>query len=284
MREQEDDNVIPDQGDPVDGRIDLAKELFEKLRDSKVGTYGRLDYTFPDGSRGYGEIYCQDHDHRGPKKYRIGMWFYYHPNDDNPIIPNDYASFPIKEYHKTLTGKFPEILSYPEEVYDEFTFDLGNETVYYKEGIMHITDVDILPSNERNVLNAKYPLKEFLFHIDNFANMYYLENPPTFSEDYSLAMDKAVKKLKTVWLALKKGTYKGMTYEYPYKPTYVVHHKHNRYNKESRIIYPDFILGISTGWPLINGKAINKIDDKELFEEFHKFISNKFQHFGITIS
>jgi hypothetical protein len=284
MLEQEQDDVIPDQGDPVDGTIDLAKELFDKIKKDTGGFSGRIKLNYPDGSSGYEELYCQDRDHNGPKKYRLGLWLYYYPNDNTPIIPNDLFTHGIKEMINFIFEVFPEIKSYSKEVMDEFTFTLGNDTVYYKEGIMHVTNTNILPSAERNVLLGNYPLWELVHRTDDLINTYYLENPPKFSDDYALAMDKAIKKLKTVWMALKKGTFKGVEYEYMSKPTYVVHQKLNNYNKETRVIYPEFSLSISSGWARIDGKPVNQIEDKELFDEFHEFISKKFNHFGINLS
>ncbi len=42
MNEQED--VIPNQGDPVDGTINLAKEAMDKLRQATYGYGNRINY------------------------------------------------------------------------------------------------------------------------------------------------------------------------------------------------------------------------------------------------
>lgn len=284
MLEQEQDDVIPDQGDPVDGTIDLAKELFDKIKKATGGFSGRIKLNYPDGSSGYEELYSQESDHTGPKKYRLGLWLYYYPNDNTPIIPNDLFTHGIKEMINFIFEVFPEIKSYSKEVMDEFTFVLGNDTIYYKEGIMHVTDSNILPSAERNVLLGNYPLWELVHRTDDLINTYYLENPPKFSDDYALAMDRAIKKLNTVYAALRKGKYKGMEYEYSGKPTYVVHQRYKNYNKETRVIYPEFELTVSTAWPKLNGKYINQYDDDQLIPDFDTFIKTKFKHFGINLS
>ncbi len=276
MNEQED--VIPNQGDPVDGTIDLAKELYNKLGRLR----GRTQLTYSDGSKGFADFYRQDEGHRGPSDYRLSVWVTYYPDGDNPIIPNELVSLGVKKMLERILFEIPEIKSYPKEVFDKFSFALGQETIYYKEGIMHVADV--LPSAEKNVLLADYSFYEFIHNIDNSSNLYVIQNPPKFSEDYSLAMDKSVKKLKTIYKAFEKGKWKGYDYELSKNPTYVVHQRFSKYDKESRIVFPEFTLGVTTGYATFNGTPSNKMDDQELVKEFMTLMKKKFEHFGITFS
>lgn len=271
MNEQED--VIQD---PVDGSVDLARELYDKIK-----IRSRVKAIYSDGSRSMTDVYKDDKDHRGPVDYKISMWITYYPDDNNPIIHTDYISNAVEEVLKTILDIVPEIMSYPKEVLEKFSFNVGNETVYYKEGILHV--MDLITSAEKNMIYTYYGLHEVLQNPRAAASLYVLQNPPRFSDDYPLAMDKAIKKLKTVYKALEKGKWKGHEFELR-SATYVVHQRHQRYDKESRIIYPDFELSISAGYPYLDGESIGYMEDKELASEFQKFITNKFNHFGIRFS
>jgi hypothetical protein len=271
MNEQED--VIQD---PADGSVDLGQELYNKFNKLR----GRTKVTYSDGSQGASDIYAQDKDHRGPVKYKVSIYHTYYPDKENPIFPTDYLSLPAQEIRKRILSEIPEIESYPKEVLENFSINISLETVYYKEGILHC--VDLLTSVEKNVIYHDYYLNEFLKN-EAIIESYVLQNPPRFSDDYPLAMDKAEKKLRTVYKALQKGKWKGHEYELR-SPTFVVHQLYNRYDKESRTLFPDFKLSVATYYPTLDGKFITDIEDHELRREFMSYITNKFSHFNITFS
>ncbi len=271
MNEQED--VIQD---PADGSVDLGQELYNKFGKLR----GRTKVTYSDGSQGASDIYPQDRDHRGPVKYKLAIYHTYYPDKETPIFPTDYLSLPAQEIRKRILSEIPEIESYSKEVLENFSINISLETVYYKEGILHC--VDLLTSVEKNVIYHDYYLNEFLKN-EAIIESYVLQNPPRFSDDYPLAMDKAEKKLRTVYKALQKGKWKGHEYELR-SPTFVVHQLYNRYDKESRTLFPDFKLSVTTYYPTLDGKFITDIEDHELRREFMSYITNKFSHFNITFS
>ena len=281
MNEQED--VIPNQGDPVDGTIDLAKELISKLKEATYGFDNRINFKYPDGSTGRGETLVKS------DKKHMHVWVYYYPNPTNPNIPNDLYSRILKLLMEQILKKFPEITSYPKDVTDSVTLDIY-DTIYYKEGVLHLSEEYLVSSAERNVLLAPRTMTECIHHLENTMNSYYIERVPTFSEDYSLAMDKAVNKLKTIYKAYSKGTFKGNTYELSPNPTYLVHQRYNKYDKETRILHPDFSLSISSGWITLNGETKKWTDTnipeeyKQLYTEIQDSLKKKFENFGIRFS
>lgn len=290
MNEQEQDDVIPNQGDqPVDGTIDLAKELYEKLKTNIRGFSERYKHvTFPDNSYSRFELSIYDDypSHNGPKPYRLMLWTYYYPNDDKPMIPNDIIQKGVSSCIEHIFREVPEIVDYSDDVLKEFTFDLATETVFYKEGIFNLTHSSILPQSTTNVLLAKYPLSYLVRRPDGFLDMYLLQNPPTFDQTYSLAMDKIIKRANTIYKAFSKGKWRGLDYEFMYSPTITIHQKFKRYNKEQRVLYPDFGVSISSSWPKIDGK-INRAsepEEKQQFDEFIKDMESKFAVFGIRFS
>lgn len=281
MNEQED--VIPNQGEPVDGTINLAKEVMDKLKQATYGFDNRLNFGFPDGSKCRTETLMKD------EEKLFSIWMFYYPDNDNPSIPNDLYSESFKRVMEQILKKFPELTSYPKEVTDGIKVDMY-DTIYYKEGVIHLSEDYLISSAERNVLLHPRTLTECIHHLDNTMNSYYVEKVPTFSGDYSLAMDKAIKKLKTIYKAYSKGTFKGNTYELAPKPTFVVHQRYSKYDKENRIIYPDFVLSISSGWMTINGETKKWTDTevpeeyKQLYTDLQESLKRKFENFGIKFS
>jgi hypothetical protein len=285
MREQEDDNVIPDQGEPVDGTIDLAKELYDKLKESFRGFDNenrKVVHADNSYSRYEVSIYDDFPSHNGPKPYRMMLWVTYYPNEDKPIIPNDFIQKGIDKVIEHMFKTIPEIKDYSNDVLDQFTFDLSNDTIYFKEGILNASS--LLPTSTHNVLKAKYPLPNIVRYGVKFSNLYYLEEVPKFDQTYSLAMDKIIKRVKTIYKAFSKGKWRGLDYEFTYKPTITVHQKFKRYNKEQMVLYPDFDVSISSSWPKINGKVMRDVEDQELLKEFLSELESKFKVFGINFS
>ena len=269
MNEQE---VIQE---PQDGTVDLGRELYEKFNKFR----GRTKVTYSDGSQGGVDLHEQDSSHRASTKYRLAVYLTYYMNNDNPIFPTDYLYLPLKELRNRILNEIPEIESYPKEVLEEFTITMSMESAYYKEGVLHLED--LISAVEKNVMRSDYSLYEFIKN-ETILESYVLQNPPTFSPDYSLAMDKAVKKLKTVYKAFQKGKWKGHEFELR-SPTFVVYQILDKYDKESRVIYPDFKLSVTTYYPSFDGKFITDVD-KELASQFMSYITNKFSHFGIRFS
>ncbi len=281
MNEQED--VIPNQDEPVDGTIDLANEVMDKLKESTYGYDNRLNFEFPDGSK------CRTETLMKVKEKLLSMWMFYYPDNDNPSIPNDLYSESFKRIMGHILKKFPELTSYPKEVTDDIKIDMY-DTIYYKEGVLHLSEEYLISSAERNVLLHPRTLTECIHHMDNTINSYYVDRAPTFSGDYSLAMDKAVNKLKTIYKAYSKGTFKGNTYELAPNPTFVVHQRYTKYDKENRILYPEFILSVSSGWLTINDVRKSwttsnmTVEEQRLYDELQESIRKKFENFGIRFS
>jgi hypothetical protein len=114
---------------------------------------------------------------------------------------------------------------------------------------------------------------------------------PRFSDDFSLATDKMIKKVKSVFLGFKKGTYKGHEYEYKEKnPKISIHIKNSTYDLTSKVIHPNFRVSINAGYVWIDGKTTSEMDleknrfmDKEFIKEFNDYIKARFEQFGIKI-
>lgn len=276
--EQEDKS--PDQVD----RNALAKELHQKLYKLFYGFSGRLKYTFPDGSRGDVDLNINEN----PADRDLSLGITYRPNLGHPNIPQDYLKVPVSKVASHLKDKIFNKKTYPREILEEYRIKIGNEVTYYSEGIVRILDREYLPAVERNSLLLPISLYDLIYNTDQILDNYVIPNPPKFSPDYALAMDKAVKKLKTIYMALRKGTFKGRSYELPKDiPTVIVHQSLKSYNKEDRIIHPDFSLSITTAYPTIDGtketwRRINSEEDTAYLVNLDNYLKKKFENFGIS--
>lgn len=276
--EQEDE--APDQID----RNALAKEFHQKLYKLFYGFSGRLRYTFPDGS--YGDVDVNVNEHVANRELHLGI--VYHPNLGHPNIPQDYLKVPMERIASQLKDKIFSKKDYPRELLEEYIIKITNEVTYYSEGVIRILDREYLPAVERNSLLLPISLYGLIHNTEQILDNYVIPNPPKFSPDYALAMDKAVKKIKTIYKALRKGTFKGRTYELPEQmPTVIVHQSLKSYNKEDRIIRPDFSLSITTAYPIIDGnketwRRINSDEDTAYLVDLDTYLKKKFENFDIS--
>lgn len=278
----EQDDERPDQG-TQDDQTSLANELHEKIRKAFYGFTGRIKYFMEDGTKGYVDLFFKD----DPSVKDMGIGVTYYPDLQNPIIPQNYLVKPVSMVIDRLKGEIFKEQEYPKEVLEQFRFRIDMEAVYYSEGILRVLEDEILPAAERNVIRASHTLYDFIYNTDQVLQTYVIQNPPKFSSDYVLAMDKAVKKMKTIYKALRKGTFKGKSYELKENiPTLVVHQRLKQYNKEDRIIYPEFALTITSTFPKIDGKEYSYVttndEDREYAKELDEYLGKKFANFGIT--
>ena len=282
FKDMMEDMERPDEGIP-DGETSLANELHEKIRKAFYGFTGRIKYFMEDGTKGYVDVFTKD----DPSVKDLGIGVTYYPDLQNPVIPQDYLVKPVSVVIDHLKEEIFKEKEYPKEVLEQFKVRMENEAVYYSEGILRLLENEVLPASERNVIKASHTLYDFIYNTDQVLQTYVIQNPPRFSSDYVLAMDKAVKKMKTIYKALRKGTFKGKSYELKENiPTVVVHQRFKQYNKEDRIIYPEFSLTITSTFPKIDGKLYSynttNDEDREYANELDEYLNKKFANFGIT--
>jgi hypothetical protein len=271
-----------DQDQPVDQSV-LANELHEKIRKTFYGFTGRIKYFMEDGTKGYMDVFVKDN----PEVKDLGIGVTYYPDLQNPVIPQNYLVKPVSVFINHLKENVFKEREYPKEVLEQFKVKIDSEAIYYSEGILRVLENEVLPAAERNVIKSSHTLYEFIYDTDQVLQTYVIQNPPKFSSDYVLAMDKAVKKMKTIYKALRKGTFKGRSYELREDmPTMVVHQRFKQYNKEDRVIYPEFSSTITSTYPKVDGKEISHLtkdeNDVQYLKELDDYLTKKFENFGIT--
>lgn len=210
------------------------------------------------------------------------------------VIPTDFLIF-VNEW---MTGMMKAKIQGLEEMITDEKYMAGAITynvreIFVSSNEMFLALEDYIDTTYYNTTIMKvYPLEE-LMDQQNIVRHYQLDpsQVPTFSDDFSLAIDKVHKKIKSVYKGFRKGTYQGHQYEYKEnKPTISVLVEHNEYNPQTKVIHPKFRVQINAGYVWIDGKHTssfvppeNRFPDVKFTEDFNVYIKNRFLQFGIKI-
>jgi hypothetical protein len=115
---------------------------------------------------------------------------------------------------------------------------------------------------------------------------------PRFSDDYSLATDRMIKKVKSVYKGFRKGTFQGHEYEYKENnPRISIHLRDDDYNAQTKVIHPKFRVQINAGYIWIDGKGTSefgipeadRFTDKSIIKPIEDYVKARFEQFGIKM-
>jgi hypothetical protein len=211
------------------------------------------------------------------------------------VIPTDFLIF-VNEW---MTGMMKSKIEGLEEMISDERYLSGAITynvreIFISSSEMFMSLEDYVDTTYYNTHIMKvYPLEE-LMDQQNIVRYYQLDQSqiPTFSEDFSLAIDRVLKKIKSVYKGFRKGSYKGHQYEYKENnPTISILVESNDYNPQTKVIHPKFRVQINAGYVWIDGKGTGgfyvtpekKFTDDKFVEEFNVYIKERFLQFGIKI-
>jgi hypothetical protein len=226
-------------------------------------------------------------------KREFEVYVVYNPDPVNPIIPTDLIKIAGDELISQIClARNMSKDEFVEHYYDvlkdrtDFRIHIERVSISLLEGILFLKDY-----MDNNIYNVKIERPNSLYELFQNENLYLLlpEQLPRFSEDYVNVMSKLIKKCKTVFMALRKGTWRGHTYSYDefYQPGITIHQMNSNYNKRDKILIPDFEVAYQPGFVYIDGVKITS-NTSPLNEdekgEFKKWLESKFKHFGIEFS
>lgn len=221
------------------------------------------------------------------KKRELEVFVRYDPDSVNPIIPTDLIKIAGDEVINIIClargMSKDEFFEYYEDVLYDFRIHIERVTITLMQGILFIKDY-----MDNNIYNIKIERPNSLYQLFQNENLYLLlpEQLPRFSEDYSNTMSKLIKKCKTIYTALGKGTWKGHTYDYGKfnQPSITVHQKNKDYNKRDKILNPDFKIFYTPGYAYIDGVKTSRNTsplNNEQENDFKEWLETRFKHFGI---
>lgn len=211
-----------------------------------------------------------------------------------PLIPLDFLSVSAKWMLNKMNELCPDLFNTVKDGrYQEgsITFNFHDIFIAYGDTFLGLYDYMERAYYNTHVTNL-IPIEELMNERSIDFN-YQLEpsQVPTFSDDFSLATDRMVKKVKSVYKGFRKGTFKGHEYEYKENnPQISIHLRDNDYNPQTKVIHPKFRVQINAGYVLIDGKPTsdleseaNKFPNTLLIKQFNEYIKSRFEQFGIKI-
>ena len=224
----------------------------------------------------------------------INLRIDYMPNmDPNPEIPLNILQVSVADFVDSLLKINPDIMArpsiYPPDLLDCYHFKIQNISVHPGQGILHLRDYMDTPTYNLKLLSPQ-KFGGIMLSRSHLLNTYSLTQGdlPTFSDGYSLAMAKLTKKAKSVYNALKKGTWRGHTYElfepYDWSKGFVIHQDKFNYNRVDKVLHPNFEITCNFGWEIVDGKK-NSPEESPLSDEeqreFREYLKKRFKNFDI---
>jgi hypothetical protein len=206
---------------------------------------------------------------------RIEIGVAYHPIE--PEFNENMFKEPMEFFLRELLNILdPTLKKTDPTILSGIKINYFNYVMYYKEGILNFISRNYLSHLDKVNIMADVNLLDAYTNLDNALSDYVIpmDRLPRFGEGYSLAMDKAIKRIKTTYRAYQKGKYKGFPYELSAEPTVTVHQQPDSWDPYSHVILPIFDLSISVGIKEYEG------DQSEL----RKALIKRFEHFGVTFN
>lgn len=290
LREQEETNQEIIYG----GTFGFTKDALDTIEKDipRLGSFEFSNITIPHPSGGYKVIPNLYIDRKDDIDLNISLKLYLLL--DRLEIPTDFITF-ITEW---LTDKFKEkVPAMSKKIYDDYyhqgsiSFNIREIYVSYKDLFFSLSEYMDVAYYNSHVMKM-HPLEKVMKE-ENIPTYYNLDptQVPTFSEDFSLAMDRITKKIKSIYQGFRKGTYKGHQYEFKENnPRISVLIEDREFNPTTKVLHPKFRISMNAGYVTIDGKPTSSFEaeatrfpDVNFTEELNEYIKSRFIQFGIKI-
>lgn len=175
----------------------------------------------------------------------------------------------LQKIEDTVRRSDPSILS-------GINISLDTYLMYYKEGIINFTQRSYLDRSDIASVLSNINLLDALTNLDLSLSDHVIptDRLPRFEPGYSLAMDKAIKRVRSVYKAYEKGTFKGKPYTLGKNRLITILQGDNSWDQNTRTIYPNFTLVCNKGIVTYDGDQTELVD----------ILTKKFEHFGIQFN
>jgi hypothetical protein len=292
LKEQEE---TPINLDVIDGgTYGFMKESLDKIEkklNEEMWRFSTETFSSPDGSyRCNTQLYVT---RSSETELKLAGKIYLMLNQ--PVIPLDFLSVSANWMLNKLNDLCPDLFNTVKDGrYQEgsITFNFNDTFVSYNETFLGLYDYMERAYYNTNVTNL-IPIEELMDKRSIDFN-YQLEpsQVPKFSDDYSLATDRMIKKVKSVYKGFRKGTFQGHQYEFKEdNPQISIHLRDDDYNPQTKVIHPKFRVQINAGYVWIDGKgtseygipAEERFTDSTVIKPIENYIKARFEQFGIKI-
>jgi hypothetical protein len=210
-----------------------------------------------------------------------------------PEIPLNLLQVTVADFMDSIKRINPDLFNkpsiYPLDLLDMYHFKIQNLYVYPAQGILTLKDYMDTPTYNLKVLNP-HNFGGLLLSRSYLLNAYQLipGDLPTFADDYSSTMEKLIKKAGSVYHALKKGTWRGHSYElfvpHDWSKAFRIFQENDNYNKTTKVLHSNFTVACNLGWETVDGIK-NSPEESPLSveerKEFIQFLKNRFKQFDI---
>ena len=263
-------NLYEDEinGEVQDGSVDLETEfqdLLTKIRRS-LDRYPRLvlpAHIFGDEIERAAIEFTFDKEDKVLKWYLKGYFKEETGQQINFVIPRDVIANGAKYLVDHIKTNFPELLSYPKEILDQYQIKAHDFDIYTRDGMiagqyfMRTTD----RHNYKEAFDAQYPLVSYLENIDTIAQTYVLPYEFKFAENYPTRYYYHLNKARKFGTAYQSGTFEGHTYKFKYFRVHISP-QYRSFNTETLTLESNFHLSVDYSLGII-------IDGEDYTDEIH---------------
>ena len=174
----------------------------------------------------------------------------------------------FKRLEHTLKSTDPTILS-------GININYYGYTMFYKEGIINFLTREYLTNLDRVNLVSDINFLDAYTNLDLALSdlVIPIDRLPRFGGEYSLAMDKAIKRVNTIYMAHQVGKFRGLPYSLGNPNITILQNYNSSWDEYSRVLLPIFDLAVSS--------AIYYEGDQS---ELRSALIKKFEHFGILFN
>jgi len=203
-------------------------------------------------------------------KIEIGVHYY-------PIEPECYENMfkePMEFFLKELFERLDQTLKKTDPtILSGININYYGYTMFYKEGILNFLTRDYLTNLDRVNLVSDINFLDTYTNLDLALSdlVIPMDRLPKFGEGYSLAMDKAIKRVNTIYMAHQSGKFRGLPYSLSHPNITILQNYSSSWDEYSRVLLPIFDLVVSSS-------TINYEGDQS---ELRSALIKKFEHFGI---
>jgi hypothetical protein len=290
LREQEETNQQIIYG----GTFGFTKDALDTIEEDikRLGSFEFSNITIPYPGGGYKVIPNLYINRKGDVDLNLSVKIYLVL--DRLEIPTDFITF----ITKWLTDKFKEkVPVMSKKIYDDhyhqgaISFNIREIYVSYKDLFFSLNEYMDVAYYNSHVMKM-YPLEKVMKE-ENIPTYYNLDptQVPTFDDNFSLAMDKVTKKMKSIYQGFRRGTFRGRQYEFKENnPRISVLIEDREFDPTTKVLHPKFRLSMNAGYPHIDGTPTSSFEppetrfpDVRFVEDFNHYIKSRFEQFGIKL-
>jgi hypothetical protein len=202
-------------GEVQDGSVSLSDEFAQKLN-QLMESFTYSDPVIPEHvlgpafERGRLEIF-KSYNNVYDLKWRV---IAYYKDDHEFVIPEKILTGCYDVLLDYINKVFPELLSYPEEILNEYNIAAADIDFFYQDGLFSVAQFFDGTTYVKDDFEYKFSLKEFMTRKLAVETKYTFPYPLVFEPNFTEKFNYQKKKLYSVAKAYMKGKFEGHDYQF----------------------------------------------------------------------